>query len=238
MTARRALVAAVVVVEVVRHLVPYGDRILYPLTLFTTWVHELGHGLTALAAGGHFAKLEIFADASGEASAYAQGRWGSAAVFAGGLLAPTLLGALILAFAHGPARARAVLLGLAAALAASAAIWVRSPVGLVAVPALAALLGWCGWRGLGPEGPVFLVQLLAVILALDTVERMIPYVFSAGHEARGSYHKSDVFMIAERLGGHYFVWGALLTLIACALLALGLWRAWGANRPATSKHPI
>ena len=33
-------------------LTPWGPLILYPFTLFTTWVHEMGHGLTALAFGG------------------------------------------------------------------------------------------------------------------------------------------------------------------------------------------
>ena len=29
-------------------LVPYGGYLLYPFTLLSTWVHEMGHGVTAL----------------------------------------------------------------------------------------------------------------------------------------------------------------------------------------------
>jgi hypothetical protein len=232
MRQRRVLIVAALLYWVIARLIPLGAVVLYPLTLFTTWVHEMGHGLTALLVGGRFHELAIFRDASGLAMTSAPPGWAQAAVSAGGLLAPPLLGAIILAFAHTPRRARVMLAGLAGALVVSLAIWVRSAVGLVAVPLLALLLGWTAWRGFAqaPQRRVLLVQFLAVVLALDTLTRMIGYVFTGQVQIDGKQRLSDVALLARNAGGHYLLWGVLITAVACGLLALGLWRAW--RRPA------
>jgi hypothetical protein len=223
------IMAAAAIVFVISAWVPFGSIALYPLTLFTTWVHEMGHGLTALALGGEFHTLEIQANAGGVAYAYAAHGWPDALVAAGGLLAPPLLGALLLAFVHRPRAARIVLGVLAAALVLSLAIWVRSAAGLVAMPLVAALLGWAAWRGFAehPGRRVILVQVLSVILGLDTLTRMVGYAFM---DKTSAGQRSDVSAIADNLGGHYLLWGLAITTIALGMLALGLWRAW--RRPA------
>jgi hypothetical protein len=232
MRQRRVLIVAALLYWVIARLIPLGGVILYPLTLFTTWVHEMGHGLAALLVGGRFHELAIFRDASGLAMTSARPGWAQAAVSAGGLLAPPLLGAAILAFAHTPRRARTLLAVLAGALLVSLAIWVRSAVGLVAVPLLAVLLGWAAWRGFAEAPPrrVLLVQFLAVVLALDTLTRMVGYVFTRQVEIDGRQQLSDIALLAQNAGGHYLLWGLLVTSLACGLLALGLWGAW--QRPA------
>src|SRR5204863_9996218 len=100
MTPRSTILIAAGVYFVVSAWVPFGSTLLYPLTLFTTWVHEMGHGLTALVCGGWFVELEIHADAGGLARAGAATGWPDALVAAGGLLAPPLLGTVILATVH------------------------------------------------------------------------------------------------------------------------------------------
>ena len=126
---RRALVIAVIAYFVIHAFIPFGTTLLYPLTLFATWVHEMGHGLTALALGGRFSSLDIYANASGLALTTSNGPWQSGVVAMGGLLAPPLVGAALLAISRGPKRAQAILIALAVALVASLAIWVRSTTG-------------------------------------------------------------------------------------------------------------
>jgi hypothetical protein len=222
---RTVIIVAAVTVYVISAWVPFGSIALYPLTLFTTWVHEMGHGLTALVMGGQFHSLEIDADAGGLAWAFADHGWPDALVAAGGLLAPPLLGSLLLAFVHRPKTARIVLGVLAAALVLSLAIWVRSAAGLIAMPLVAALLGWAAWRGFAesPHRRVLLVQVLSVILALDTLTRMVGYAFM---DTTSAGERSDVSGIADNLGGHYLLWGLAVTTLALGMLALGLWRAW------------
>ena len=146
MRPRSAILIAAALLFVVAHYVPFGDVALYPLTLFTTWVHEMGHGLTALIVGGRFESLDIYRNASGLAYAYAAWGWPDALVAAGGLLAPPIVGAVILAVVHGPRRSRILLGLLAAALVVSMVICVRTPVGIAAMTVVALALGWAAWK--------------------------------------------------------------------------------------------
>lgn len=46
-------------------IMPFSGFIIYPITLFVTYVHEMCHALVALATGGHVDRIEIHADGSG-----------------------------------------------------------------------------------------------------------------------------------------------------------------------------
>jgi hypothetical protein len=226
---RNAILLAVAIVYVVANWIPFGSTALYPLTLFTTWVHEMGHGLTAIAMGGSFESLEIFRNAGGVAySSGVEPGWPRALVSAGGLLAPPILGATIIAVVHGPRRARIALALLAGALVLSVIIYVRSAAGVIAMPIVAAALGWSAWRGFAesPERRVVLAQILGVLLALDTLTRMVSYAFTKSITRDGMPKRSDIQNISEHLGGSYILWGLLITGIALGLLALASWWAW------------
>jgi hypothetical protein len=230
MRPRSAIVIAAAVLFLISHYVPFGDVALYPLTLFTTWVHEMGHGLTALAAGGRFESLDIYRNAGGLAYAYAPHGWPDALVAAGGLLAPPLVGAAILAIVHGPRRSRILLGGLAVALVASMILFVRTPVGIAAMSVVALALGAAAWK-LEADHRVIACQVLGVVLALDTVTRMVGYAFMKEVTLQGKTTPSDVGIIARNLGGSHLWYGLAITIIALGLLALGLWWAWRRPQP-------
>ncbi len=238
MSSRRTLVFAVAIAWLLEHVVPFGRLVLYPFTLLATWVHETGHGLAALATGGQFLRLLIFADASGLAETRVASPTATAIMCLGGLWAPPLVGAVLLAVARGPRRARAALAVLAALLLLTLALWVRSPAGFIAVPACAALLGWAAWRW-QPARRLLLAQFLAITLALDTVGRLVGYALSSSATVGGHERKSDVAAIADAVGGHYLAWGVLVITVALALLAVGLWAAWrpSRNRPPSHRAP-
>lgn len=233
MRPRNALLLAAAAVLVVSAFVPFGSTVLYPLTLFTTWVHEMGHGLTALAFGGEFHQLEIFANASGLAQSSVADGVPRGMVALGGLLAPPILGAAILGGVHGPRRARVLLTGLSIAIVVSLVLYVRSATGLIAMPVVAITLAWSAWWGFAanPERRVVVAQALGVLLALDTLTRMVSYVFEDKVTVDGETRGTDITRVADHLGGHYLLWGVVVTGLALGLLALGVWRAWG--RPNT-----
>jgi hypothetical protein len=221
---REALVLGVLAVAVIRTFVPFGRTLLHPFTLFGTWVHEMGHGLAGLVAGGTFDSLEVFADASGLAHGAIEPGWPAALRAAGGLVAPPLLGAVVLATARGPERARAVLLVLAAAMAVSVPVWVRSFTGWVAIPLVAAGIGAVAVRG-GPILRTVFAQFVGLLLAIDTVTR-IDYLFVGHATIGGETLRSDVGLIADALGLHHLVWGTLLAALSLVLLAVGARLAW------------
>lgn len=227
------LIVAAAAVLLVKEWLPFGRYLLYPFTLLTTWVHEMGHGLTAIAVGGSFERLVVFADAGGYAQSRFAPGWPQALVSVGGLLAPPLVGALLLAIVRGPRRARVALLGLAIALAGSAVIWVRSPVGLVTVGGFAVLFALAGVKG-GPSLRMWLVQIVAVVCALDTLTRMVEYAFMKTITSGAmSGARSDVANAAEALGVPHLLVALGVVAAALALLALGVWA--GLRQPAAER---
>jgi hypothetical protein len=237
MKPRSALVLAAAIFYAVSHWVPNGQLLLYPLTLFVTWVHEMGHGLTALITGGTFSQLEIYSNAGGLAYAFASHGWPMALVCIGGLLGPPIFTCATLSFVRGPKRARIFLLSLAFALLASTAIWVRSKTGIIVVPALGILIGWLGWFAFRekPDHRVIVAHVLAVVAGIDTLTRMIHYVFVKEITMNGHSTPSDVGIITANVGGWYVLWGITLTIVACGLIAFGVWMAWREPKAATAK---
>jgi hypothetical protein len=225
---RHAILIAAGLLFVIAAWVPYGREALYPLTLFNTWVHEMGHGITAIFVGGSFESLEIFGNASGLAHCRSASGWPHALVSLGGLLAPPILASILIATVHGPRRARVALGVLAVALVVSLAIYVRSTAGLIAMPIVALLLGWAASFGFRakPERRVILVQALAVVLAFDTVFGMVWYVFQSKVTIDGKVRNSDIQNVADNLGGHYVLWGIGVTIVALGMIGASLWWAW------------
>ena len=77
---------------------------------------------------------------------------------------------------------------------------------------------------------MWFAQLLSVILAIDTLTRMVSYAFM-GKTSAGQV--SDTANIAKNLGGHHLLWGLVITVLAIGMLAFGVWWAWRpkARRP-------
>jgi hypothetical protein len=208
-----------VLILCLQRLVPFGRQLLYPFTLLSTWVHEMGHGVTALLVGGDFKRLDIFADASGIALSAVVPGWRQALVAAGGLLGPPLIGALCLLLAR--RASRLLLYVLAGAMLLSLPLWVRTPVGWLSVGGLGlgiALLA----RTLSESGRLFFAQLLGLLLAFDTLARG-DYLFMQAGRVGGVMHQSDVAGIANVLGGPVFFWGLVVAFLSAVLLGIGLY---------------
>lgn len=100
----RGLIGALVVWLLIANL-PIVRYALYPFELFSTWVHELCHGLAALAVGGRFDQLEIFTDTSGRAlTAITDSRFSRVAVASAGYVGTAFLGMMML-FLQRPTKA-------------------------------------------------------------------------------------------------------------------------------------
>jgi hypothetical protein len=204
------------------YFVPFGGVLGYPLTLLSTLVHELGHGLAALLVGGDFHSLRIFADASGVAQSSATGDGAARAfVSAGGLVGPaTLAGvAFIMARRAGLARGFMALLGVAFLVVT--ALFIRNGFGVAFTGAVAAALLLVAWRGSQTTVQLTLV-FVAVQLALSVFSRG-DYLFMKEAHTGAGLMPSDVSHMATALGGPYWMWGAVCGLFSVLVLAGGVW---------------
>jgi hypothetical protein len=218
---RIALLGGIALGSVLLWQTALGSLILYPFTILATWFHEMGHGLAAMLAGRGFERLMIFADGSGFAESLrpASG-YGviDAVIAASGPLGPAIAGAGLIVCSRSPKATRGALAVLGAALIASTAIWVRSPIGWLVLPALGiaiallALRGSEGWRR-------FVIQLLGVEAAISAWQQF-GYLFSPGGMVGGELQRSDTAAIADVLLLPYWFWGGA---ISAAILALLWW---------------
>lgn len=216
------LVLACLVVVMLPSL-PLGNYLIYPFAILTTWFHEMGHGLTALALGQRFEQLMIFPNGSGVAqSGIAPGAspLTLAAIAAGGPLAPSMVGALLILASAKPRLWRPVLWLSAAAIIVSTVIWVRSPTGYAVLPLVAGLLALIAWRA-KPGFVRFTLQFLGVLAAMSMM-RDFGYLFTEQAVIAGRPILSDTGQIEAVLGLPHWVWAGAILLVSALMVGAAL----------------
>lgn len=204
------------------YVIPFGFWVAYPLTLFSTLVHELGHGLTAIATGGTFVELTVSADTSGVAATTAgAGDIGIALRAAGGLVGPAIFAAIGFA-ASGRERGARVFIGaVTLVFAVVLALFVRQPFAIVFVGLVVAGLGWITIRASESTRQIAAV-FLSVQMALSIFSRG-DYLFTDVAHLAGGDMPSDVAHMAGALGGPYWLWGMACGAFSVAVLWIGAW---------------
>jgi hypothetical protein len=214
------LAGALVIALFVARSVPLGHYLLYPITLFATWVHEGGHALAALLLGADVHAMHINFDASGDVMHTSISPLRNGLIAASGLIAPPLVGAGLVTFARGPRRAKIAIATFAALIAITEIVMVRSLFGGIVLGLLSIVLAATAWRG-GPRLSYFVAQFLGVELGLDWIAR-IDYFFT---DHLGT-NPSDAATVARGFGGvlPYWAWGAILAGLSSIVLFLALRR--------------
>jgi hypothetical protein len=219
---------------------PFGAYLIYPFAILTTWFHEMGHGLTALAVGQQFEQLVIFSNGSGVAQSAVSadsGRLTHAAIAAGGPLAPSAVGALLIMASAHPRAWRPVLWLASAAIFASVIVWVRSPTGWWALPLVAAILALVAWRG-SPAWARFSLQFLGVLGAMSML-RDFNYLLTEQAVIGGKAILSDTGQIEAALGLPHWIWAGLILLVSGTMVGAALRYALAEHRlrPPPRKLP-
>lgn len=219
---------------------PFGAYLIYPFVILTTWFHEMGHGLTALVLGQRFDQLLIFANGSGVAESQVAGdapRVVLAAIAAGGPLAPSAVGALLILASARARLWRPVLWAAAAAILLSVMIWVRSPTGLLVLPLVAAILGLVAWRA-SPGFARFTLQFLGVLGAMSML-RDWRYLFTENAVLNGQSILSDTGQIEAVLGLPHWFWAGAILLTSALMVGAALKYALAEHRlrPPSTKPP-
>ena len=228
----RMVLLASIVVTALLWVVPGGGVVGYPLLLLSTYVHELGHGLTALLIGGSFLELEVFANGSGVALTRSGGGAVSRAlVAAGGLVGPAVAAGVGFVVGRSPTGARRMLVAVSALAVLSVLLWVRSLAGVLVALGLAAVCGVTALVVRRDPWPQLLLLFLSVQLALSVFSRG-EYLFTSFASTGVGGLQSDSEAIATALVGPYWFWGGVCGLVSVAVLAAGVWSFLRGSRSA------
>jgi hypothetical protein len=150
-------------------LTPWGDEILYPFKLFTTWIHESSHALATLLVGGRVNSVSIQPDTSGlTMSLIPSNRVLRGIVASAGYIGASLGGCALIAATRAERRAPKTLFALGVIMLVTALFWMRNAFGFIVVLLWGAsllLLARYAYRGVVQ----FVLGLLAVQVALNAV---------------------------------------------------------------------
>eukprot|EP00586_Coscinodiscus_wailesii_P015893 CAMPEP_0172506764 /NCGR_PEP_ID=MMETSP1066-20121228/198101_1 /TAXON_ID=671091 /ORGANISM="Coscinodiscus wailesii, Strain CCMP2513" /LENGTH=246 /DNA_ID=CAMNT_0013283953 /DNA_START=41 /DNA_END=778 /DNA_ORIENTATION=+ len=142
------LLRAIAVIVILMN-IPYGRYVLYPFILFSTWIHEMCHGMTALMCGGSIASLEIFHDGSGLATTMlvlnAMYNLNRVLVASAGYMGTSIVGGVLLLFRKTTKVAKYGVVFIGMLILFSCALYVRNAFGLLTLLPMGAGLMIGGW---------------------------------------------------------------------------------------------
>lgn len=190
----------------------WNSPVVYPVKLFTVFLHEMGHGSAALLTGGSFKSVALNSDLSG--SALTAGGF-YPVVLMSGYLGSMLAGSLLLIISSKTRLDKALSFFLGLAVMLLTVFYVRNTFGLAF-----GLLSGAGLILLGIYAPErvndFVLKFIGLTSALyavidikeDLISRTVP--------------SSDAYQMSQALFLPPVFWGILWFLIAVSFTALAL----------------
>ena len=190
--------------------VPWLGWVAYPFRLFGTFVHELSHGLAAIATGGHFQRFSVSPDLSGLA-------WSAGGirvvVSSAGYIGSAIFGGVLIALHARWFPARVLLLGMGVVVGVLCVLFVRNLFGVAGALAITAALLFAGLK-LGEAWRDGLLKVLALQLILDGYNSL----FTVLHLARGGDAQTDAHAMAQLTWLPATFWAVAWMLASTAIL--------------------
>jgi len=197
-------------------LTPWGQLLLYPFKLFTTWVHECGHAAMTVLLGGSVQSITIEPDTSGlTLSRIPESRLDAALVASSGYLGASVVGCLLLAATRVHRWAHRILQAIGVLMLLTLVVWMRSAFSFVVVVAWGAGLIALARKGSGAASQ-FLLGFLAIQVALNAVFD-IRVLFLVPGAASDAQSMASLFLLPSEL------WAGLWMFTSVVLLGATLW---------------
>ena len=215
--------------------IPFIKYILYPFSIFSTYVHEFCHGFSALLVGGRVQKLLIFPDTSGLAyTSLPPGNGRRAFVAASGYQGTAIVGCLLLIFRRTKRGPRTGTMTLAVVMLLSTAIWIRNVFGFIMIALLGIVLAICAWKL--PSARIRDVYTcVAVTTTLNAITNVVD-LFGSNQYVNGEPSQTDAHTVADTIGGPSWIWALLWLLFSIVMAGVGLVFAIpGPDEPADLK---
>lgn len=199
--------------------VPYVRWVFYPFDIFSTWIHEMCHGLAAILVGERIAKLNIFSDTSG--LAYTSGAKSQAFVSSAGYQGTAVIGCLLLLFRRTKRGPRTGTTILAWFMILSTVLWIRNVFGFIFILSFGVVLQIAAWKL--PSSYIRVVYLvLAVTTTLNAVTN-VQNLFGSSFSVNGTDSSTDAHTMVDLLGGWtHYTWAIMWLALAVVLMLLGV----------------
>ncbi len=182
---------------------------LYPVRMLVVFLHELSHGIVAMATGGRVVEIQLHPGEGGLCITQGGSRF---LTLNAGYLGSLIWGGVMLTMARREKLARFMMGTLGVILVLSALLWVRPVFGfgmIFTLVAGVAVLGFCyGSPSWACTGVLQFVGLLSMLYVLIDIKRDI---------LGASSLESDATLLAGHTGIPGFVWGLAWLAIALAL---------------------
>jgi hypothetical protein len=198
---------------------PIVGWLVYPFQLFATLVHELSHGLAALATGGRFLKFTIASNSSGLATTAGGWRW---VIVPAGYLGAAVFGGFLLVLIHrspGNRERRWLAAGLGMFFALMTVLFARNltAIAVGTTAALALLL-------LGSYGSPLLLLFGLNLLAIQAILNGFDSLLGLMRLSAGPFRlPNDAQAMADLTHIPALVWAILWSLCALAILAASIY---------------
>ena len=200
----------------------YLRYLLYPFMIFSTWVHEMSHGLAAILSGGGVKELFVYPDGSGLAYTWSTGEnWKRVFIASGGYVGTAFLGGILLLFRRTHRGPTIGLICMACCILLSVAMYVRNGFAIGVLIGMAIVLLLCTWK-LKARLVAYLYSFLAATCSFNAFTS-IKQLFAPGQGyVNGDPVYSDAHTVAEYAGGTYVMWAAIWMGFAVVMSTIGL----------------
>ena len=216
----RSIVAMVILMNLPRELEKLS-YILYPFKIFSTWIHELSHGVAAILVGGGISKLHIYPDTSGLAWTTTDGsNFERGFVASAGYTGTAVFGMLLLLFRRTHRGPTIGTIGLGLLMIWTCIFYVRNTFGLVFLPIMAAAMIVCAWK-LKAKQVSLLFSLFAATVSFNAVDN-ISELFGGTGYVNGEPVEGDAHTVAEYWGGTNLTWASWWFVFAMICSGAGL----------------
>lgn len=213
----RAILAIVILLNA-----PIGRYILYPFVIFSTWIHELFHGLAALSVDGKIKWLNIYPDGSGLAyTAIPDGTFQRAWVAAAGYQGTAAVGGIMLMFRRTNNGVRAAVCGIGLTMLFTCILFVRNAFGLAVLLLMGVLMSFAGFY-LSPFWVGELYALLAATTCLNAITSIRVLFFVTESSIGGVNQSSDAMTMQDVTKIPYQVWALTWMVFAFWMTAMGV----------------
>jgi len=190
--------------------VPWLGWVAWPFRLFGTFVHELSHGLAAIATGGDFQRFSVHADLSGLA-------WSAGGirvvVSSAGYVGSAIFGGVLIFLQARGLSPRVLLLGLGVVFGVLCLLFVRNLFGVASALVLTAALLAAGAK-LGEAWRDGLLKVLALTLILDGYNSLFTVLVLSG----SGNVQTDAQAMAQMTWLPATAWSVLWMLASTAIL--------------------